>query len=110
MYVIWQMVPYICGNNLDFVLIKLEENSIGWFENNYMKMNSNKCHLFLSRKKIEHLWAKRGNNRILKNRNVKLSCITTDNELKFDEHPSNICLKANKKISALTIIRKYLRK
>ena len=43
--------PYVCGKNLDFVLSELEEHSIiaiEWFENNYLKMNSGKCHLFIS--------------------------------------------------------------
>ena len=46
-----------CGKNLDFVLTKLEEHSIiaiECFENNYMKMNSDKCHLFISENKFEH--------------------------------------------------------
>ena len=49
--------PYFCGKNFDFVHTKLEEHSIianEWFENNYMKKNSDKCHLFISgnKKKI----------------------------------------------------------
>ena len=42
--------PYVCGKNLE-----LEEHSIiaiEWFENNYMKMNSGKCHLFYLGKQI----------------------------------------------------------
>ena len=73
-----------------------------------MKMNSDKCHLFISGDKSEHLWTKRGNSRILENRTVKLLGITIANELKFDEHLSNVCLKANRKLSALMIMRKYL--
>ena len=38
-----------------------------------MKMNSEKCHLFISGNKFEHLWTKIGNNRIWENRIVKLS-------------------------------------
>ena len=38
----------------------------------------------------------------------KSNSITINNELKFDEHLSNICLKASRKLSALTRIRKYL--
>ena len=34
--------------------------------------------------------------------------ITIDNKLKFNEHLSHVCLKANGKLSALTRIRKYL--
>ena len=40
--------PYVCDTNLAFVLAKLEKNSsiaMKWFDNNYMKMNSDKCHL-----------------------------------------------------------------
>ena len=71
-------------------------------------MNSDKCHLFISGNKFEHLWTKIGNNRILDNRTVKLLGISIDNELKFDEHQSNVCLKANRKLSTLTRIRKCL--
>ena len=38
---------FICNKNLDFVLNELEQNSniaIDWFQNNYMKMNFDKCH------------------------------------------------------------------
>ena len=52
-------------------------------------------------KHFEHLWTKIGNNRIWENRTVKLLGITIDNELKFDEHLSNVCLKANRKLSNL---------
>ena len=47
---------YVRDNNLDFFLIKLEEYFIiatEWFENNYMKMNSDKCHLFISGNKCD---------------------------------------------------------
>ena len=103
--------PYVCGKNLDFVLTELEEHSItaiDWFENNYMKMNSDKCHLFFSGNKFEHLWTKIGNRRIWENRRVKHLGITINNKLKFDEHLSNVCLKANRKLSALRKYMKYL--
>ena len=62
--------PYVCGNNLYFALTELEEHfiiAIEWFENNYMKMNPDKCHLFISGNKFEHLWTKIGSNRIWEN-------------------------------------------
>ena len=101
----------VCNKNLEYILTKLEEHSdiaIKWFENNYMKMNSDKCHLFISSHKFEHLWDKIGNDKIWETRTVKLLGITIDNDLKFDEHLNNVCLKANRKLSALTTIRKYL--
>ena len=57
------LTPYIYSKNLDFVLTKLEEHSImamEWFENNYMKINSDKCHLFISENNFKHSWAKIG--------------------------------------------------
>ena len=54
------------------------------------------------------MWAKIGNNRIREIRTVKVLGITIDNELKFDEHLSNVCLEVNKKLTALMRIRKYL--
>ena len=52
--------------------------------------------------KYEHLWVKLGKDKIWESNNVKLLDVTRDNEFKFAEHISNICLKANSKLSALT--------
>ena len=40
--------PFVYDLNLDVVLTQLEESSelvIAWFQNNYMKLNTDKCHL-----------------------------------------------------------------
>ena len=40
--------PFICNKNFDFILNEFDRNSniaIDWFQNSYMKMNSDKCHL-----------------------------------------------------------------
>ena len=53
--------PYVCDSNLKSVLEKLEHNSelaIAWFEMNYMKLNTDKCHLLISGNKNEYMWAK----------------------------------------------------
>ena len=74
---------YVCDKNLAFALAKLGENSNitkKCFDNNYMKMNSDKCHLFISGIKFEYLWAKIGNGRIRESRTVKLLDITSDNK------------------------------
>ena len=43
------------------------------------------------------------------NRTVNLLEIMIDNELKFDEHVTNICIRANGKLTVLTrMMRKYL--
>ena len=82
-----ETTPYVYSKNLQFVLTKLKEYSniaTEWFENNYMKINSDKCRLFVSGHKYEHLWAKIGNDKIWETRTVKLLGITIDNELKFE--------------------------
>ena len=60
-----------------------------------MKMNSYKCHLFISGNKSKPLCAQISNNKRWENRTVKLLGKTIDNELKFDKHLSNGCLKAS---------------
>ena len=72
-----------------------------------MKVNSDKYHLFISGNKLEHLWAKIGHKRTWENTTVKLLVISIDNELKLDEHLSNVRPRANSKLSTLTRIRKY---
>ena len=48
-----ETTPYVCDSNLKPVLVleKFEQNSefaIAWFEMNYMKLNTDKCHLLIS--------------------------------------------------------------
>ena len=95
---------YICEKNLELVLTKLESHSdiaIKWFEDNYMKTKTDKCHLFISGHKFEYLWAEIDNDKIWEKATVKLLGRTIDNELKVDEHLQNVCLNVNRKLSAL---------
>ena len=94
--------------NLAELLEKLERNSelaIHWFEDNYMKLNTDKCHLLISGHKYEHQWAQLDRDKVWEENEVKL---TIDSELKFDSHISNICLKANKKLSVLCRLKNVL--
>ena len=103
--------PYVCDKNLNFVMEQLEQHSniaLKWFEDNNMKMNAGKCHLFVSGNKREQMWAKIGDDQIWESRTVKFLGVTIDNELKFDEYISNVCKKAQRKLTVLTRIKKYL--
>ena len=103
--------PYVCDKNLNFVMQQLEQQSniaLKWFEDNNMKMNSGKFNLFVSGSKHENMWAKIGDDQIWESRTVKLLGITIDNELQFDEFISNVCKKAQRKLTVLTRIKKYL--
>ena len=73
-----------------------------------MKMNASKCHLFVSENKYEHMWARVGNDLIWESRTIKLLGITIENELKFDVHISNICKKAQRKLTILMRLKKYV--
>ena len=75
---------------------------------NYMKLNSDKCHLLLSGFKYEHIWAQIGKDKIWEDSEAKLLGVTIDNNLKFDCHINNICTKANQKLSILSRMRKVL--
>ena len=47
------------------------------------------------------MWARITEDMIWENRTVKLLGITIDNELKFDENLTNICIKVSKKFTVL---------
>ena len=78
------------------------------FEINEMKMNTEKCHLLISSNKFEQMWFRIKDNMKWENRSVKLLGITLDTELKFDRHLINISINANRKLTALTRMRKNL--
>ena len=93
------------------VLTRLEECSefvIVWFQNNYMKLNTDKCHLLVAGHKFEHTWVRVGPDKIWEDHSVKLLGVSIDNELKFDKHVLNIINKANSKLSALSRLTKFM--
>ena len=75
---------------------------------NEMKINAEKCHFFISGNKFEQMWARIRDDMIWENRTAKLLGITIDNDLKFDEHLTNIFLKVNRKLAVLRRMKKYL--
>ena len=55
---------YTQGMDLNELLINLEHDStllVQWFEENYMKLNKEKCHLLVSGHKYKHIWIKINN-------------------------------------------------
>ena len=102
---------FVYDSNLKTALETLEHNSelaVGWFETNYIKLNTNKCHLLISGNANEQMWAKLDRDIVWESNDVKLLGITLDKNLKFDKHVSNICSKAKRKLSALTRVAKFL--
>ena len=85
------------AKNNEEVIKALENISVdmlSWFAFNGMK-----CHLLLSTE--ENCHAVIGNHNIENSKQQKLIGILLDNKLNFEEHISNLCTKANQKLSAL---------
>ena len=82
--------------------------ALTWFETNYMKLNSDKCHLLVSGHHYEEMFVKIGNDKIWESKSVKLLGITIDKELKFDKYVDKIFSKANRKLSVLSRMRSFL--
>ena len=102
--------PNVCDMELKVVLDKLEncsELAIAWFKSNYIKLNEEKCQLLVRGYRFEQLWIK-VDNKTWKKSLVKLLGVTIDNELKFDKYIAEICAKANRKLSVLLRLSKFL--
>ena len=69
-----------------------------------MKLNIEKYHLLISGNKKEYIRKKLDQDIVWESNNVELVGVTRDNNLRFDKHVSNICLKVNRKVS----VSKYL--
>ena len=54
------------------------------------------------------MWGKLDRDIVWKSNDVKLLGITLDSNLNFEKHLSNICSKANRKLSALARVAKLL--
>ena len=71
--------PYVCNSSLQYVLEKLEEYSalgMEWFEINEIRMNAEKCYLFIWGNKFEQMWSRIRDDMIWENRTVELLGIT----------------------------------
>ena len=95
---------YIFDESLENDLKSLVKNSmlaIRWFENIYLKFNTDKCHLIVS------VWANIGKNFIWESNVVKLLGITIDRDLKFDKHVLKLRSKAKQELSAFSLMAKF---
>ena len=92
---------FACDKDLGSLINRLEYDSllaIEWFQNNYTTLNEDKCHLFVWGYKHESIWAKIGYARIWEFNKQKLLGVHIDRTLSFDEHVSNLCKKAGRKV------------
>ena len=62
--------------DLNSLIDRLENDSllaIEWSENNYIKLNQEKCHLLVSGNKFENIWGKNGHAKIWESPKQKLT-------------------------------------
>ena len=52
----------------------------------------------MSGNKNEYMWTKLDQDIVWESNDVELLMVTIDNNLRFDKHVPNICLKANRKL------------
>ena len=103
--------PYAMEKDTQALIYTLENDTsmmMEWFRINEMKSNSDKCHLIIANE--TNMEAKIGNDTIKGTDSVKLLGITIDNKLKFSEHVSNLCKKANQKLHALARVSTFMNK
>ena len=68
----------VCYKNLNTLINRLEHDTAlagEWFENNFMKLNQDKCDLLASGHKHEIVWAKIGETKICESNKQRLLCV-----------------------------------
>ena len=83
-------------------------SAIMWFDNNYLKLNKEKCHFLVSDNLTEHLWIKVGDELICESCEEKLLGVIIDKNLNFNSHLTNLCKKVGQKVSALARVARLL--
>ena len=90
--------PYAIESNINNLIKSLENDILlTWFKTNEMKSNNDKCHLLIINNDNSSINI--GEEEIIGSKSVKLLGITIDNKLNFNKHVTNICIKANQKLS-----------
>ena len=101
--------PYVVGNNIEDVIIKLQNASLTlfqWFYDNQMKANPDKCHFICSTDDKVNITVE--NQKMCNSPCEKLLGVRFDSKLTFDAHINDICKKAGLKLNALARITPYM--
>ena len=92
---------YLHDKDLNNLINRLEHNTalaFEWFENIFMKLNQDKCHLLVFGHKHETVWAKIGEMKIWEYNKQKLLGVVIDRNLNFAEYLFDLCKKAGRKL------------
>ena len=101
--------PYLSVKNVEDVMESLERASVSlfrWFENNLLKDNADKCDFLVSTSQEVSLSL---NNFEIKNSDCKkLLSVKFDFKLRFDQHITDLCRTASRKIHALARVTPFM--
>ena len=89
--------PFDMEPNIKALIVTLEVNTsilVKWFDDNYLKMNADKCHLLICNHSDE-LSVSIDNEIILGSKEVKLLGVTIDNKLDFGKNVAKLCSKVS---------------
>ena len=88
---------YVCDDNHENVINKLKSETLilsEWFQNKYMKLNDDNCHLMIFGEKKNDLSIKFEVQTIKESTEEKLLGVTLDKQLSFKTHVQSLCKKA----------------
>ena len=103
---------YACHKNIDNVIWSLENDStviIQWFTDNFMKLNTDKCHfMVLGKSSNQDGTVNVGSSVIGNTDEEKLLGVTIDKKLTFETYINKLCKKAGNKLFALSRMSPYM--
>ena len=102
--------PHAVKKNIHTLLSSLENDTsilARWFNDNYFKMNPDKCHLMVTNHGEEASIMVGGQN-VKGKESVKLLGVNIDNKLEFNDHVTNICNKVSSKLHALARVSPFI--
>ena len=103
---------YVCDKDLNTLINRLEHETAlvaERFENNFMKLNQDNCHLLVSGHKHETVWAKIGETKMWESNKQKLFGVVIDRNLNFDKYDFDLSKKSwKKKKSVLVRLPNYI--
>ena len=100
---------YAYDLELDKVIKALEKNIdklFDWFSDNFLKANSDKCHLLMNTD--ENVALKIKNETITNSCNEKMLGILFNNKFDCDEHVTSLCREDSQALNALARVAQYM--
>ena len=102
---------FTCDQKIEQVISSLEvdiHSTLEWFESNMMVANASKSQLMFMGLSQDNKLCLEIDEKIPSTNQVKLLGVTNDAKLKFDTHVESLCVKANRSVSAFSMVASYL--